>query len=157
MEQRAAATPSAWVGTINGKPAVGATAELTRTTSEHDVIAFSEMTGDHNPLHYDREAAENSVFGRLIVQGGVTTGLLNAAVAELLPGPGTVFLGIEWKFLKAVGIGDTITARVEVLTVRDDKPIATLSTTIRNAAGDICLAGAATTYTVPLKRDGESQ
>jgi len=150
MQERPVSIPSAWTGTVNGRPAVGASAELTRTTREQDVVAFSEMTGDRNPLHYDRKAAEQSVFGRLIVQGGVTTGLLNAVVAELLPGPGTVFLGVEWKFVKAVGIGDTITARVEVLSVRDDKPIATLGTTIRNAGGDLCLTGTATTYTVPL-------
>ena len=146
----AEATSSAWKGTRNGKPEVGATAELTRTTTEQDVVAFSDMTGDRNPLHYDREAAEQSVFGRLIVQGGVTTGLLNAVVAELLPGPGTVFLGVEWKFLKAVGIGETITAHVEVTSVREDKPIATLATSVRNAEGEVCVSGTATTYTVPL-------
>ena len=152
-----AALESAWSATTNGKPEVGASAEMTRTTSEQDVVAFSEMTGDRNPLHYDRDAAERSVFGRRIVQGGVTTGLLNAVVAELLPGPGTVFLGVEWKFVKAVGIGETITARVEVLSVRDDKPIATLSTTIRNAAGETCLSGSATTYTVPLARRSDDR
>lgn len=141
---------SAWQGTRNGKPKVGAVAELTRTTTEQDILAFTEMTGDRNPLHYDRAAAEQSVFGRLIVQGGVTTGLLNAVVAELLPGPGSVFLGVEWKFVKAVGIGDTITARVEVTSVRDDKPIATIATTVRNAQGEVCVSGTATTYTVPL-------
>jgi acyl dehydratase len=145
-----ATTAAAWQATRNGKPEIGTVAELTRTTTEQDVAAFSEMTGDRNPLHYDRAAAEQSIFGRLIVQGGVTTGLLNAVVAELLPGPGTVFLGVEWKFLKAVGIGETITARVEVTAVRDDKPIATLATSVRNAEGEICVSGTATTYTVPL-------
>lgn len=155
MQQEASTTvPLAWAGTIKGMPAVGDAAELTRTTSERDVTVFTEMTGDRNPLHYDADAAARSVFGRLIVQGGVTSGLLNAVVAERLPGPGTVFLGVEWKFVKAVGIGDTITARVEVTSVRDDKPIATLATTVRDAAGDVCLTGTATTYTVPLRRDG---
>ncbi len=156
MEATAAVGP-AWAATRNGKPEVGTSAEMTRTTSEQDVVAFSEMTGDRNPLHYDQDAAVHSVFGRLIVQGGVTTGLLNAVVAELLPGPGTVFLGVEWKFVRAVGIGETITARVEVLRVRDDKPIATLSTTVRNAAGETCLTGTATTYTVPVERRGEDR
>jgi acyl dehydratase len=146
------ATDSAWTGTRNGKPAVGAVAERQRTTRAEDIARFSEMSGDFNPLHYDEALATASVFGRLIVQGGVTTGLLNATVAEDLPGPGTVFLGVEWKFVKAVGIGDTLTARVEVLTVRDDKPICTLATTIRDQHGDICVSGTATTYTVPLRR-----
>jgi acyl dehydratase len=140
-----------WSSTINGKPAVGQVAERIRRTRMRDVELFSEMTGDRNPLHYDQAAAAQSPFKALIVQGGVTSGLLNAVVAEDLPGPGTVFLGVEWRFVKAVTVGEEITARVEVNAVRDDKPICTLETTVRNAAGEICLSGKATTYTVPLK------
>ena len=84
--------------------------------------------------------------------GGVTSGLLNAVVAEDLPGPGTVFLGVEWRFTKAVLVGEEITARVEVTAVRGDKPICTLETSVRNADGELCLTGKATTYTVPLLR-----
>jgi acyl dehydratase len=141
---------TAWSGTRFGKPRVGATAERKRMTRPQDIVAFTDMTGDRNPLHYDSALASRSIFGRLIVQGGVTSGLLNALVAEDLPGPGTVFLGVEWKFVKAVGIGEEIVARAEVLTVRDDKPICTLATTIVNRAGETCLAGTVTTYTVPL-------
>ncbi len=140
-----------WDRTIKGKPAVGRSAERTRTTSMRDVELFSQMTGDMNPLHYDADLAARSPFGGLIVQGGVTSGLLNAVVAEDLPGPGTVFLGVEWRFSKAVGVGETITGRVEVMAVRDDKPICTIATSVKNAAGEICLTGTATTYTVPLK------
>ena len=140
-----------WAGIIKGKPKVGDAAERSRRTTMKDIEAFSEMTGDRNPLHYDRALAEASIFGKLIVQGGVTSGILNAIVAEDLPGPGTVFLGVEWKFSKAVGVGEEIIGRVEVSKVREDKPIATLTTTVRNAAGEICLSGTATTYTVPLK------
>lgn len=139
-----------WTGTINGKPALGAFAERSRRTSMQDIIAFTEMTGDRNPLHYDREAAEASVMGKLIVQGGVTSGILNALVAEDIPGPGTVFLGVEWKFVKAVGVDEEITGRVEVTDVRDDKPICKLATSVRNEAGEICLTGTATVYTVAL-------
>jgi acyl dehydratase len=139
-----------WQGTRFGKPAVGAVAERSRTTRMADIEAFTAMTGDRNPLHYDRDLAAASVFGKLIVQGGVTSGILNALVAEDLPGPGSVFLGVEWRFVKAVGIDEEITGRVEVLTVRDDKPICTLSTTVRNGAGEVCLTGTATSYTVPL-------
>jgi acyl dehydratase len=141
---------SEWAGTRFGKPEVGARAERRRVTRASDIIAFSDMTGDRNPLHYDQQAAARTVFGRVIVQGGITSGLLNALVAENLPGPGTVFLGVEWKFIKAVGIGEEIIARAEVLSVRQDKPICTLATTIANSAGEICLSGTATTYTVPL-------
>ena len=145
---------SGWSGVINGMPKVGDSAERSRTVSERDIALFTEITGDRNPLHYDRAAAEASVFGGLIVQGGVTSGLLNAVVAEDLPGPGTVFLGVEWKFTKAVLVGDEITARVEITAVRDDKPICQLITTIRNQKGETCLTGTATTYTVPLNAPG---
>jgi acyl dehydratase len=139
-----------WAGTIRGKPRVGDSAERSRTISERDIALFTEITGDRNPLHYDREPAGRSVFGGLIVQGGITSGILNAIVAEDLPGPGTVFLGVEWKFVKAVYIGDVITGRVEVTAVRDDKPICTIATTVRNQDGVVCLSGSANTYTAKL-------
>jgi acyl dehydratase len=139
-----------WARTVHGKPNVGARAQRRRTTSFDDIIAFTKITGDRNPLHYDEDLAKQTVFGGLIVQGGVTSGLLNALVAEDLPGPGTVFLEVQWKFVKAVNVGEEIVARAEVLSVRDDKPICTLATTVENNAGEICLTGTATTYTVSL-------
>lgn len=141
---------SPWARTRAGRPPIGACAERSRTTSMHDVEMFAEMTGDRNPLHFDAESASRSPFGGLIVQGGVTTGLLNALVAEDLPGPGSVFLETNWRFLKAVRVGETITANVKIETVRDDKPICTLQTIVRNARGETCVVGSATTYTVPL-------
>jgi Acyl dehydratase len=140
-----------WAGTLKGRPALGAVAERSRTTSMRDVEMFSALTSDMNPLHYDAVLAERSPFGGLIVQGGVTSGLLNAVVAEDLPGPGTVFLGVEWRFVKAVLVGETITARAEVTASRDDKPICTLATSVRNGKGEVCLTGTAVTYTVPLR------
>lgn len=110
------------------------------------------MTGDFNPLHYDPELAEASLFGKIIVQGGVTSGLLNAIVAEDLPGPGTVFLGVNWRFVSAVGVDEEITAEVEVLSVREDKPICELRTRIYDAEGNDCLVGTAFVYVAPLKR-----
>ena len=104
-------TKSSWEQTFAGQPAPGAKAERTRTTTMRDVEMFTEITGDRNPIHYDLELAANSPFGGLIVQGGVTTGLLNAVVAEDLPGPGTVFLETNWRFVKAVRVGEAITKR----------------------------------------------
>ena len=101
---------SPWRHTLAGQPQVAARAERRRTTSMRDVEMFTEMTGDRNPIHYDADLAAKSPFGGLIVQGGVTTGLLNAVVAEDLPGPGTVFLETNWRFVKAVRVGETITA-----------------------------------------------
>jgi acyl dehydratase len=140
-----------WRRTLKGRPEPGSMAGRTRRTGMRDVEMFSAMTGDMNPLHYDAALAAASPFGGLIVQGGVTSGLLNALVAENLPGPGTVFLQVEWRFVKAVLVGEEITGLVEIISVRDDKPICTLKTEVRNAAGEVCLSGSAVTYTVPLQ------
>ncbi|TAM90526.1 MAG: MaoC family dehydratase [Candidimonas sp.] len=140
-----------WNKTLRGMPAVGARAARSRKITRKDIELFTELTGDHNPLHYDEKLAKASVFGGLIVQGGVTSGILNAVVAEDIPGPGTVFLGMELKFSKGVYVGDEITGEVSVKSVREDKPICTLDVAVRNQHGDICLNGTATTYTVPLK------
>jgi acyl dehydratase len=129
---------------------VGERASRTRQVTARDIELFTEMTGDRNPLHYDAELAAGSRFGGIIVQGGVTTGLLNALVAEDLPGPGTVFLHVDWSFRAPVRPGDEITAEAEVLEVRADKPIATLRTTITNQHGTIVLEGTALVYQEPL-------
>ena len=144
-------TSNGWTGTILGMPSVGNVAERSRTVGVREIELFSEITGDRNPLHYDEAAARRSLFGGLIVQGGITSGILNAIVAEDLPGPGTVFLGTELKFVKAVYVGDTITGRVELTSVRSDKPICTLAVSVRNQKGELCLSGTATTYTAPLR------
>jgi len=140
-----------WTGTIPGMPRSGDVATRTKTMTMRDIELYTEITGDRNPLHYDEELARASLFGGLIVQGGVTTGILNALVAEDLPGPGTVFLGMELKFLKAVYVGDTITGRIELTSVREDKPICSMAVTVTNQNGELCLSGVATTYTTPLK------
>jgi acyl dehydratase len=126
---------------------VGTTASRTRTVSARDIELFTELTGDRNPLHYDEQAAADSRFGGIIVQGGVTSGLLNAVVAEELPGPGSVFLHVDWQFKSPVRPGDEITAEVEVLEARDDKPLTRLRTTITNHEGTIVLDGTALVWT----------
>jgi acyl dehydratase len=129
---------------------VGATARRTREITGRDIELFTELTGDRNPLHHDEARAGASRFGGIIVQGGVTTGLLNAVVAEDLPGPGTVFLHVDWDFRAPVRPGDEITAEVEVLEVRDDKPIAKLRTTIKNQTGKVVVDGTALVWVEPL-------
>jgi acyl dehydratase len=126
---------------------VGETAARTRTVRERDIELFTELTGDRNPLHYDLEMASRSRFGGIIVQGGVTSGLLNAVVAEDLPGPGSVFLHVDWDFRAPVRPGDDITAEVEVLEARADKPLTKLRTTITNQEGTIVLDGSALVWT----------
>tara|TARA_R100000655_G_scaffold56293_2_gene94455 strand:+ start:168 stop:623 length:456 start_codon:yes stop_codon:yes gene_type:complete len=139
-----------WANARAGKPVPGQKATRTRLTQMKDIQAFTDMTGDRNPVHYDEELAKKTAFGKLIVQGGVTTGILNAVVAEDLPGPGTVFLNTNLNFLKAVGVGEAITGHVEVESLRDDKPICQLKVSVIDSTGDICVEGTATTYTMPL-------
>jgi acyl dehydratase len=131
---------------------VGDRASRTRTVRAEDIGLFTELTGDRNPLHYDEAAATASRFGGIIVQGGVTSGLLNAVVAEDLPGPGSVFLETTWRYLAPVRPGDEITAEVEVLESREDKPIRKLRTTITNQTGEVVLDGTALVWTEPLRR-----
>ena len=125
---------------------VGQIARRSRKVTARDIELFTEMTGDRNPLHYDERVAAESRFGGIIVQGGVTSGLLNALVAEDLPGPGSVFLHVDWSFVAPVRPGDTITAEAEVLEVRPDKPISRLRMTITNQDGTTVLEGTALVY-----------
>jgi acyl dehydratase len=129
---------------------VGERAARTRTVRERDIELFTELTGDRNPLHYDQKAATASRFRGIIVQGGVTSGLLNAVVAEDLPGPGSVFLHVDWDFKAPVRPGDEITAEVEVLEARQDKPLTKLRTTVTNQDGAIVLDGSALVWTESL-------
>ena len=131
-------------------PTVGETARRSRRVTQRDIELFSELTGDRNPLHYDEERAARTRFGGLIVQGGITSGLLNAVVAEDLPGPGSVFLHADWSFTAPVRPGDEITAEVEVLEVRDDKPLTKLRTCVVNQDGEVVLDGTALVWTEPL-------
>jgi acyl dehydratase len=136
----------------NGMPRVGQSAERTRAVTARDIELFTELSGDRNPIHYDEAVARATRFGGIVVQGGVTTAILNAVVAEDLPGPGTVFLQVSWNFKAPVRPGDTITGRVEVTRVRDDKPITELNTQVRTADGTVVLDGTAVCYTMPLSR-----
>ena len=134
---------------------VGTTARRTRAVTRADIELFTALTGDRNPLHYDEAAATASRFGGIIVQGGVTTGLLNALVAEDLPGPGSLFLQVDWRFLAPVRPGDEITAEGEVLEARTDKPIYKLRTTITNQDGTVVVDGTAVVYREPLGGAGD--
>lgn len=115
-------------------------------TPEH-VKTFAELTGDFNPLHFDEEFAGKTKFGKLVVQGGLTTGLLHALVATDMPGPGTVFLSQNWKFIAPVYIGDTITATAEVLSVHESKPVTQLDVKVHRHDGELVLEGEARSYT----------
>jgi acyl dehydratase len=125
---------------------VGQTATRQLTLTAEHVRKYSEISGDYNPLHYDEGFAAGTRFGRLVVQGGLTTGLLHALVATDLPGPGSVFLSQNWKFTAPVFIGDTITARAEVLSVHPSKPVTQLAVTVTRQDGETVLEGEAWCY-----------
>ncbi|MCC7179287.1 MAG: MaoC family dehydratase [Acidobacteria bacterium] len=125
---------------------VGQTATRQLTLTADHVRKYSEISGDYNPLHYDEAFAAGTKFGRLVVQGGLTTGLLHALVATDLPGPGTVFLSQNWKFTAPVYIGDTITAHAEVLKVHQAKPVSQLAVRVTRQTGETVLEGEAWCY-----------
>jgi acyl dehydratase len=135
-----------------GMPEVGQTARRSRKVTSRDIELFTEMSGDRNPLHYDEAVARATRFGGIVVQGGVTSAILNAVVAEDLPGPGTVFLQTHWSFKAPVRPGDTITGEVEVTKARADKPITELRTRVVLDDGTVVLDGEAVCYTMPIAK-----
>ena len=136
--------PEVWPA---GAPFVGQRAKRSRTVTARDIQLFTDISGDRNPIHYDEKIAAASRFGGIVVQGGVTTAILNAVVAEELPGPGTVFLSQDWKFTAPVFIGDTITAEAEVASVHASKPVCQLAISVVRQDGEKVLEGEAWCYT----------
>lgn len=127
--------------------AVGQQARRGLTLTPEHVATYATLTGDYNPLHFDPDFAARTRFGKLVVQGGLTTGLLHALVAMDLPGPGTVFLSQNWKFTAPVYIGDTITAEARVVSVHETKPVCQLAITVTRQTGETVLEGEAWCYT----------
>ena len=127
---------------------VGQRARRAKTVTARDVELYAEITGDRNPLHFDADFVGRTRFGRLVAQGGITSGMLNALVAMDLPGPGTVFMSQSLRYLAPTYLGDTLTAEVEVLAVKPDKPVCQLKATITNRDGTVVLEGECWTYTL---------
>ena len=133
----------------------GQRATRSLTLGPDKVRAFAELTGDYNPLHFDEAFAARTPFGALVVQGGLTTGLLHALVAMDMPGPGTVFLSQNWKFTAPVYIGDTITAETEVVSVHATKPVTQLKVAVTRQTGETVLEGEAWCYTMQPDAAGD--
>ena len=127
---------------------VGQTATRTLTFGDAEVEAYARLTGDRNPLHFDDAFAAQTRFGRRVVHGGLTSGILNALVAEDLPGPGTVFMSQELEYVAPVYVGDTIVGEVEVLEVHPKKPVTQLRATVRRQDGEVVLRGLCWCYTL---------
>lgn len=123
---------------------VGQAAELSRTITAADVEGFAAVTGDTNPVHLDEEVARASRFGGRIAHGMLSAGLISAVLGTRLPGPGAIYTGQTLRFTRPVRIGDTVTARVEVIELVAEKRRVRLSTTCRNQDGATVLDGEAT-------------
>ncbi|MDP6453291.1 MAG: MaoC family dehydratase [SAR202 cluster bacterium] len=132
---------------------VGQKATRSITLTADHVKTFAELTGDYNPLHFDKEFTEKTQFKELVVQGGLTSGLLNALVAMDMPGPGTVFMSQNYKYPAPVFIGDTITAEAEILKTHRSKPMAQLRIVITRQTGEKVLEGEAWCYTFSPDQD----
>jgi len=126
---------------------IGQKATRSITLTARHVKTFAELSGDYNPLHFDESFVAKTKFKKLVVQGGLTTGLLHALVAMDMPGPGTVFLSQSWKFTAPVFIGDTITAEAEVISRHETKPVTQLKIKITRQDGETVLEGEAWCYT----------
>ena len=129
------------------QPSIGQKAVRSITLTTDHVKIFAELSGDYNPLHFDESFVAKTKFKKLVVQGGLTTGLLHALVAMNMPGPGTVFLSQNWKFTAPVFIGDTITAEAEVISKHETKPVTLLKMKITRQDGEMVLEGEAWCYT----------
>jgi acyl dehydratase len=127
---------------------VGQRARRTQTVTTREIELYAQVTGDRNPLHFDVDFAARTRFGRLVAQGGIAAGMLNALVAMDLPGPGTVFMSQALKYLAPTYVGDTLTAEVEVLALKPDKPVCQLRAVITNQDGVRLLEGECWTYTL---------
>lgn len=139
-----------WSKTVNGKPKVGQIAETKLEITPEVTRIFAEISGDNNPVHFDKEVAERSIFKQLIGHGAMTIACLNGVMARELPGPGCVMMHTDWKFLNPSFVGEAITGRIEVLEVRDDKPMCRVKTTVTRPDGTVCLEGTVLCYISPM-------
>ena len=122
-------------------PKEGETAKLIKTVTQSDIEQFAELVGDRNPVHVNPDFAKKTRFGRPIAHGMWGLSLVSAVLGTKLPGPGTIYLSQTVQFKAPVFAGDTLTAKVKVLEVRQDKPIVKLETTCENQKGELILVG----------------
>ena len=132
------------------KIALGETAQLSTTITDRDIQACAELTGDRNPVHLDDAFASRTRFKRRIAHGMLVASQLSKVIANDLPGQGSVYLSQTLKFVAPVYPGDTVTARVTVLSVREDKPIITLETVCVNQDGQKVITGEAIVLVQPI-------
>ena len=122
---------------------VGDRVSLSKAFTEEEVFRFAEISTDRNPLHLDKDFGRDSVFGERIVHGMLVASLFSGLIGMELPGEGSIYLGQSLTFKAPVAIGEEVTASVEIIRIRDDKPIVTLRTVCINSGGTIVIEGEA--------------
>lgn len=122
---------------------VGQTAEYSKQVTDQDVLSFAGITGDFNPVHVDGEAAAKSRFGGRIAHGMLSAGLVSAAIANELPGPGSIYLAQTLRFTAPVRLDDTVTVKLTIIELLSKKRVR-LSTVCQNQKGEMVLDGEAT-------------
>lgn len=122
---------------------VGDRAQISKAFSEEEVFRYAEISTDKNPLHLDKEFGRASIFGQRVVHGMLVASLFSGLIGMKLPGKGSIYLGQNLSFKAPVGIGEEVTATVEIIKIREDKPIVTVRTTCVNAGGTIVIEGEA--------------
>lgn len=131
------------IGKTMAELKIGDAAEFSKTVSETDIYLYAGITGDFNPAHINAAYAEKTFFKTRIAHGMLTAGFISTILGTFLPGPGTIYLKQELRFLAPVRIGDTITARAEVTAKMEEKNKITLKTTCINQDGIVVLDGEA--------------
>lgn len=126
------------------KPEIGQTATIEKTLDKQTVVAFASVSEDYNPIHLDEDFAKTTQFERPIVHGMLASSLISGLLASKVPGAGSIYLGQSLKFLRPIFVGETVTAKVEVISVREDKPIAVISTQVLSVNGEVAVDGEAT-------------
>ena len=126
------------------KPEIGQTATIEKTLDNQIVVAFASVSEDYNPIHLDEDFAKTTQFERPIVHGMLASSLISGLLASKVPGAGSIYLGQSLKFLRPIFVGETVTGKVEVISVREDKPIAVISTQVLSANGEVAVDGEAT-------------
>jgi len=122
---------------------VGDKATLCKAFSEEEVFEFANISTDRNPLHLDTEFGEASIFGQRIVHGMLVASLFSGLIGMTLPGEGSVYLGQSLTFKAPVAIDEKVTASVEIINIREDKPIVTIRTVCTNSKGIVVIEGEA--------------
>ena len=125
-------------------PEIGQIATIEKKLDKQTVEAFASVSEDYNPIHLDEDFAKTTQFERPIVHGMLASSLISGLLASKVPGAGSIYLGQSLKFLRPIFVGETVTAKVEVTSLREDKPIAVISTQVLNANGEVAVDGEAT-------------